>query len=178
MNKPNFDNITYLRICLFDNATPDELVLNKRKYKVTIGAKLSTSNDFFNFSFGMNTRGTWALRRGKLFEEGLCEDSHYKTLVHNYHEIKKSADWAVVPRCSKAYSSNGRNKIPVPFVSAVLWGDETNYFVNLMMGDRQWTEQLSASSLTAAEQKHNMIAKTTWTTATSGVFDWSKTSWV
>ena len=41
--KPDFSDITYLRICLFDNATPDELILNKRKLKLTVGAKKSTS---------------------------------------------------------------------------------------------------------------------------------------
>jgi len=181
VNKPDFSNISYLRICLFDNATTDDLTLNRRKYKLTVGAKLATSKDFMNFTFAMNTKGTWALRRGKIFETGLAEDSHYKSLLSNYHLIKNAgiADIDCPPRCSKAYQMSGqRGKVAIPFVSAILWSQDHEYQVNLMMGDREWQQGLALTGLTEAERRHNMIAKAVWTTTEAGVFDWSKTTWV
>jgi len=181
--KPNFDKITYLRICLFDNASPEDLVIDKRKYKLSVGAKLATSTDFMNFTFSMNTKGTWALRRGKLFDQGLVDtDSHYKSLVQNYHVLKNSGDYDphCPPRLSKAYQTSHRKtgKTAIPFVSAILWSVNDHYRVNLLMGDTEWAETLSFKGLTDAERKSNMIAKTVWTKDQAGVFDWAQTSWM
>ena len=181
--KPDFSNITYLRICLFDNASPEDLILNRRKYKLSVGAKLATSTDFMNFTFSMNTRGTWALHRGKLFDQGLVDtDSHYKTLQLNYHTLKNSGEYDTdcPPRVSKAYQTSNRRsgKTAIPFVSAMLWSFEEKYCVNILMGDTEWAEVLSYKDLSDAERSSNMIAKTVWTRDQPIVFDWSKTSWV
>jgi hypothetical protein len=50
--------------------------------------------------------------------------------------------------------------------------------VNIVMGDVEWIETLTTNNITAKERAVGMIANTTWSTSSSGVFDWGKTSWV
>jgi hypothetical protein len=183
MTKPNFADITYLRICLFNNASDQELLVNRTKYKLTVGAKKASSTDFMNFTFSMNTKGVWALRRGKLFDQGIVDDdSHYQTLIMNWQQLRESGEFDrdCPPRVSKAYQTSNRRagKTAIPYVSAMLWSQYENYCVNLLMGDTEWAEVLSPAGLTEAERKSRMVAKTVWTKEQAGVFDWSKTSWV
>jgi len=183
MTKPNFTDITYLRICLFNNASDQELAVNRTRYKLSVGAKKASSTDFMNFTFAMNTKGVWALRRGKLFDQGLVDtDSHYQSLILNWKTLRDSGEFDAdcPPRVSKAYQTSNRRagKTAIPYVSAMLWSLREQYCVNLMMGDTEWAEVLSPMDLTAAERKSGMIAKTVWTREQPAVFDWSKTSWV
>lgn len=183
MTKPNFTDITYLRICLFNNATDQELSVNRSRYKLSVGAKKASSTDFMNFTFAMNTKGVWALRRGKLFDQGIVDtDSHYQSLILNWRELRDSGefDQDCPPRVSKAYQTSARRagKTAIPYVSAMLWSQCNQYCVNLLMGDTEWAEVLSAAGLTDRERKSGMIAKTVWTKEQAGVFDWSTTSWV
>jgi len=179
--KPNFNDITYLRVCLFDNATNEQLILNKSSYKLTVGAKKASSDRFMNFTFGMNTKGIWVLNRSNSLDKEILQDTHYQQVKDRYNLIRQSGNFDdhCAPRISKAYMAvPPRGRTSIPYVTAILWSQQQQYHINLLMGDTEWSLSLDRLGLTTRERTSGMIAKTIWRQAENSTFDWSTTGWV
>jgi hypothetical protein len=151
---PNWD---FIKIDLFDNATPEELAKNKNKFKISINIKKSGTKDWITFRAGLNTP-LRNMKRG--LDQATWEGEHYQNVRDNYAELKQEFD---LVRASKVYEMNYRVKgRTVENLSVVIAQTEKLgiYVVNLLFNDLQWTWLMRGDKgyLTPAQRKKNIIS--------------------
>lgn len=149
-------NWEYIKLDLYNNATMDELIKGKNKYKLAINIKKSGSTGWMSFMAGLNSELRF-MKRG--LDAVTWETGHYLNVRESYAELKSQFGFA---RASKTYAKGYRTKgQTIEDLSVVLApGKEGEYYINLHLQEQQWVWILrgGAHYLSQAQRKNNIIA--------------------
>jgi hypothetical protein len=150
-------NWEYIKLDLYNNATTDELIKGKNKYKLAINIKKSGQTGWVTMMAGLNSEIRF-MKRG--LDAATWESGHYWNVRESYAELKSEFGFA---RASKTYAKGYRTKgQTVEDLSVVLAPSpvEGEYYVNLHFQEQQWLWILrgGANYLTQAQRRKNIIA--------------------
>jgi hypothetical protein len=150
-------NWEYIKLDLYNNATTDELIKGKNKYKLAINIKKSGQTGWVTMMAGLNSEIRF-MKRG--LDAATWESGHYWNVRESYAELKSEFGFA---RASKTYAKGYRTKgQTVEDLSVVLAPSPTEgeYYINLHFQEQQWLWILrgGANYLTPAQRKKNIIA--------------------
>ena len=142
----------YIKLDLFNNATDEELVRNKNKFKLAIAIKVNDKDEWVYYRALLNSPFR-NLKRG--LDSATYENAHYSNVKEAYQEIKQSYPDV---RVSKTYAKGQfiKGQTTEDF-SVILVPLEQGYAINLHIKDRQWMWKLS-SEVTPKQRKNNVIA--------------------
>jgi hypothetical protein len=148
------DNWDFVKLDLFNNASPQDLAKNKNKFKLAISIKLKNRTDWMSFRALLNSPFR-NLKRG--LDATVYENTHYTNVKNSYVELK---EFYSEVRVSKTYQKGqgikGQTTEELSVVMGI--GDKVGeYVINLHFKDQQWIWPLS-NILTEAQRKGNMIA--------------------
>jgi len=147
----------YIKLDLYNNATTDELIQGKNKYKLAINIKKSGQAGWVTMMAGLNSEIRF-MKRG--LDTTAWESGHYWNVRESYAEMKSHCGWA---RATKTYLKGYKTKgqtvedLSVVFAPTTI---ESQYYVNLHFEETQWLWILKggAGYLTPAQRKNNIIA--------------------
>jgi hypothetical protein len=150
-------NWDYIKLDLYNNATTEELIAGKNKYKLAINIKKSGQTSWITFMAGLNSEIRF-MKRG--LDAITWETGHYMNVRESYNELKHEFGFA---RASKTYAKGYRTKgqsvenLSVVFAPSKV---DSEYYINLHFKDQQWLWLLRGGPgyLTAAQRKKNIIA--------------------
>jgi hypothetical protein len=150
-------NWDYIKLDLYNNATTEELIKGKNKYKLAINVKKSGSTGWLTFMAGLNSEIRF-MKRG--LDAETWDTGHYWNVRESYAELKSQLGFA---RASKTYAKGYRTKgQTIEDLSVVLAPGKTEgeYFINLHFQEQQWLWLLKGGAhyLTPAQRKNNIIA--------------------
>jgi hypothetical protein len=150
-------NWDYIKLDLYNNATTDELVAGKNKYKLSINIKKSGQAGWLTFMAGLNSEIRF-MKRG--LDAQTWETGHYWNVRESYAELKSQLGFA---RASKTYAKGYRTKGQTIEDLSVVMAPNTvdgEYYINLHFKEQQWLWVLrgDAGYLTAPHRKKNIIA--------------------
>lgn len=145
-------NWNYVKLDLFNNATNDELIKGKNKFKLAISVKVDDKQDWQRFRVLLNSPFR-NLKRG--LDITTYENTHYTHVAECYRLIKEEYPITFV---SKAYKANQKIKgQTVEELTAILAQTEEGYSVNLHFKNMSWYWELSPE-VSQSQRKQNMIA--------------------
>jgi len=150
-------NWEYIKIDLYNNATMDELIKGKNKFKLAINIKKSGQTGWMSFMAGLNSELRF-MKRG--LDAVTWETGHYMNVRESYAELKSQFGFA---RASKTYAKGYRTKgQTIEELSVVIapGKEEGEYYVNLHYQEQQWVWILKGGAhyLSKAQRKNNIIA--------------------
>ena len=146
----------YIKLDLYNNATTEELIKGKNKFKLAINIKKSGTTGWMSFMAGLNSEIRF-MKRG--LDATTWETGHYLNVRESYAELKSQFGFA---RASKTYAKGYRTKgQTIEELSVVISpGKEGEYYINLHFQEQQWVWILrgGAHYLSQAQRKNNIIA--------------------
>jgi hypothetical protein len=150
-------NWEYIKLDLYNNATTEELIQGKNKYKLAINIKKSGQAGWMSFMAGLNSELRF-MKRG--LDAIIWETGHYMNVRDSYAVLKSDYGFA---RASKTYAKGYRTKgqtienLSVVIAPAM---SDAEYFVNLHFGEQQWVWILrgGAHYISQSQRKNNIIA--------------------
>ena len=150
-------NWDYIKLDLYNNATSEELIKGKNKFKLAINIKKSGQPGWLSFMSGLNSEIRF-MKRG--LDAATWESGHYWNVRESYAELKSDFGFA---RASKTYAKGYRTKgQTIEDLSVVLAPSrvESEYYINLHFEEQQWLWILrgGANYLTQAQRRKNIIA--------------------
>lgn len=150
-------NWDYIKLDLYNNATTEELIKGKNKYKLAINIKKSGSTSWLTFMAGLNSEIRF-MKRG--LDAQTWETGHYWNVRESYNELKK--DFSFV-RASKTYAKGYRTKGQIIEDLSVVMAPspiDGEYYINLHFQEQQWLWTLRGGPgyLSQAQRKKNIIA--------------------
>jgi hypothetical protein len=150
-------NWDYIKLDLYNNATTEELIQGKNKYKLSINIKKSGQQGWMTFMAGLNSELRF-MKRG--LDAVTWDTGHYWNVRESYNELKKDFGFA---RASKTYAKGYRTKgQTIENLSVVMAPapQDSEYYINLHYKDQQWLWMLrgGANYLSIAQRKNNIIA--------------------
>jgi len=151
---PNWE---YIKFDLYNNATTEELIKGKNKYKLAINIKKSGTTGWMTFMAGLNSEIRF-MKRG--LDAQTWTTGHYWNVRESYAELKSQLGFA---RASKTYAKGYKSKgQTIEDLSVVMAPNtiEGEYYINLHFKEAQWLWILrgGAGYLTTAQRKNNIIA--------------------
>jgi hypothetical protein len=150
-------NWEYIKLDLYNNATTEELVKGKNKYKLAIHIKKTGNKDWITFMAGLNSEIRF-MKRG--LDTQAWESGHYLNVRESYNELKKTCGFA---RASKTYLKGYKTKGQTVENMSVAFAPtdrEGEYYINLHFKEEQWLWILKGGAhyLSPAQRKANLIA--------------------
>jgi len=150
-------NWEYIKLDLYNNATTEELIKGKNKYKLAINIKKSGQAGWVSLMAGLNSEIRF-MKRG--LDAMTWDTGHYWNVRESYNELKQVFGFA---RASKTYLKGYKNKgQTVEDMSVVMAPNnkEGEYYINLHFQEQQWLWLLRGGTgyLSAAQRKKNIIA--------------------
>jgi hypothetical protein len=150
-------NWDYVKLDLFDNSKPEDLVKGKTKLKIALNIKKSGQVNWNSFNAQLNSP-LRHMKRG--LDSATWENEHYTIVKTNHRELKEIYSDV---RASKFYEKGYKGKgVSVEELSVVVCPDDELgvYIVNLIFGEQQWAWRMRGDKgyLTSAQRKSGMIA--------------------
>jgi hypothetical protein len=149
-------NWEYIKLDLYNNASTEELIQGKNKFKLAINIKKSGQAGWMSFMAGLNSELRF-MKRG--LDALTWETGHYLNVRESYAVLKSEYGFA---RASKTYAKGYRTKgQTIEELSVVIApGKEGEYYVNLHYQEQQWVWILKGGAhyLSKAQRKNNIIA--------------------
>jgi hypothetical protein len=150
-------NWEYIKLDLYNNATTDELILGKNKYKLAINIKKSGQAGWLTFMAGLNSEIRF-MKRG--LDAAAWETGHYLNVRNCYNELKQEFKFARASKMyAKGYNTKGQTIEDLSVVMAPNV-NESEYYINLHFQEEAWLWLLKGGAhyLTHAQRKKNIIA--------------------
>jgi hypothetical protein len=149
-------NWEYIKLDLYNNATIEDLIKNKNKYKLAINIKKSGQAGWSSFMVGLNSEIRF-MKRG--LDAVTWETGHYWNVRESYTELKNQCGWARASKTYvKGYTTKGQTveDLSVVFAPHI----ENEYYINLHFKEQQWLWILRGGQgyLTESQRKKNIIA--------------------
>lgn len=135
----------YAKIDLFDNATQEQLILNKSQYKAAMNIKLTGEDGWARYWVALNSPKRHVWRRIKEHKN----EPHYRLVK----KIMDSMDTDY--RVSKFYDEDGTSVLGL---TGFLVPAEEGYTFMLVYEEQVILFELSGQGLTTAQRAKNMIA--------------------
>jgi len=151
----------YIKLDLFDNANPAELLRGRRKLRLNLSMLVDDNSDYHRLMASLNTEFRF-LKRGLDFTD-LEQRQHYDAVSQAYKEINDASIEQI--RVSKCYlkNSKGKGKI-IPGMSVIVKPNiqDGNYTVILFHKTNYYIYELTGKNLTSRQRQGNMIASAQW----------------
>lgn len=150
-------NWDYIKLDLYNNASSEDLIQGKNKYKLAINIKKSGQAGWMSFMAGLNSEIRF-MKRG--LDAVTWETGHYWNVRESYAELKSINGFA---RASKTYAKGYRTKgQTIEDLSVVMSprSEQGEYYINLHFQEQQWLWILRGGQgyLSPAQRKNNIIA--------------------
>jgi hypothetical protein len=147
----------YLKLDLFDNATEEEMMLDKQVLKLAISFQKQDSQDWHYLRAKLNS-ALRMMRRG--VDKEKHDAKHYK-LVEDFHNELQAAHGKDLIRlnASKTYRKGyAETKRSVNGISAVVWRDQTNWSVGLVIKHDIYVYKLKTRHISKKARRQGVIA--------------------
>jgi hypothetical protein len=150
-------NWEYIKLDLYNNASTEEMMKGKNKFKLAINIKKSGNSGWMTFMAGLNSEIRF-MKRG--LDSVAWGSGHYLNVRESYNELKKDFGFA---RASKTYAKGYNIKgQTIENLSVVLAPSQLDnqYYINLHLEETQWLWLLKGGPkyLTQAQRNKNIIA--------------------
>jgi hypothetical protein len=152
------DKWDYIKLDLFDNSKPEDLVRGKTKLKIALSIKKAGQAGWLCYNAQMNSP-IRNMKRG--LDSATWESGHYQNVKDSYAELKEELTDV---RCSKFYQKGyakqkGRSVEDLSVIVAQ-HPDEGCYIINLHFLDQQWIWLMrgDAGYLNSTQRKNGIIA--------------------
>ena len=147
----------FIKADLFDNATPQMLAKNRRKFNLKLAFLLRNKPDYQYLAAALNT--PWRnVKRGFDFSDP-DQLKHYNTLERIYQEMSNAGLDRI--RASKCYEPAKKGKGSTIFGMSVVLGqdlDTGTYILALVKNTNVYTLELSGKVVSEAQRSANCIA--------------------
>jgi hypothetical protein len=147
----------FIKADLFDNATPQQLAKNKRKFNLKLAFLLKNKPEYQYLAAALNT--PWRnVKRGFDFSES-DQLSHYTILEEVYQAMSKCGLDRI--RASKCYEPSSKGKGATIYGMSVVMGQDLNtgtYILAVIKNTKVYTLELSGKTITEAQRSANCIA--------------------
>jgi hypothetical protein len=157
----------YLKLDLFDNATEEQMMLDKQVLKLAISFQKQDSQDWNYLRAKLNSQ-LRMMRRG--VDKEKHDVKHYKLVEDFHNEIKASYGKDLVRlNASKTYRKGyAETKRSVNGISAVVWRDHAHWSVGLVIKHEVYIYQLSGKHISKKARRQGIIATCKATHAQAG----------
>lgn len=147
----------FIKLDLFDNATPQMLAKNKRRFNLKLAFLLKAKTEYQYLSAALNT--PWRnVKRGFDFSDP-DQLNHYNTIERIYQEMSKSGLDRI--RASKCYEPTNKGKGATYYGISVVIGQDLEsgiYFLSLINNQSVYTYELTGNAITETQRRANCIA--------------------
>ena len=151
----------YIKLDLFNNAKPADLLAGKSKMRLNVAMLVGANTEYHRLLASLNTEFRF-LKRGLNFADPEQLD-HYEAVATAYKEINDQSISKI--RASKFYLKNTKGKgRSVPGMSVILQPNMTDgdYNVIIVHKTDYYTYRLNSGTLTDRQRQGNMIATHQW----------------
>jgi hypothetical protein len=149
----------FIKADLFDNATPQMLAKNRRKFNLKLSFLLHNESEYQYLGAALNT--PWRnVKRGFDFSDP-DQLEHYNTLERVYQRMSKAGLDRI--RASKCYEPTKKGKGATIFGTSVVIGQDletSEYLIALIIYDQIYDLTLNGKTLSDAQRSANCIAST------------------
>lgn len=147
----------YLKLDLFDNATPEQMMLDKQVLKLAISFQKQTSTDWNYLRAKLNSP-LRMMRRG--VDKEKHDTQHYALVEKFYHQIKAEYGEDLIRlNASKTYRKGyAETKRSVNGFSALAWRDQNNWSAALVIKQNIYVFPMSGKLISKKSRAQGIIA--------------------
>ena len=147
----------YLKLDLFDNATQEQMMLDKQVLKLAISFQKQDSTEWNYLRAKLNSP-LRMMRRG--VDDAKHDTQHYKLVESLYHEIKAECGQDLIRlNASKTYKKGyAETKRSVNGFSALIWRDQTSWSAALVIKQNIYVYPLTGKLLSKKSRAQGIIA--------------------
>ena len=148
----------YIKLDLFDNSTPEDLIKGKTKLKLALNIKKTGQSSWLSFNAQLNSP-LRHMKRG--LDTVTWEGEHYTNVRDSYYILKESyEDVRVSKFYEKGYANHKGKSVELLSVIVAQYPEEGCYVVNLHFDTYQWVWLMRGGPgyLSQAQRKQGIIA--------------------